>query len=142
MLHSREALACLFLLDGMAGELHKNSILRGLNIRETAFHVKQKSTLGLFPAGLIYWVCAEFLSLPPFSILKESFSNYFYSVIAYSLMRAKHHAQRGVDGALSDGSAVRHCNNIRPRNSFGATAQREDQEHGCSPVGSFPSGSV
>ncbi len=59
-----------------------------------------------------------------------------------SLRRAKHHAQRGVDEALSDGSAARHCNSIRPRNSLGAITQRADQEPGCSPLGSFPSGSA
>ncbi len=69
---------------------------------------------------------------------------WFYEAysIAYSLRQAKHHAQRGVDEALSDGSAARHCNNIRPRNSLGAITQRGDQGPGCSPVGSFPSGSA
>ena len=66
----------------------------------------------------------------------------FYSAIAYLLRRVKHHAQRGVDEARSDGSAARHCNNIRPRNSRGAITQRADQEPGCSQPGSSPSGSV
>jgi hypothetical protein len=66
----------------------------------------------------------------------------FYSTIAYPLTRMQRHARRGVDEALSDGSDARHCNNIRLRNSPGAIRQREDQEPGCSPLDSFPSGSV
>jgi hypothetical protein len=73
---------------------------------------------------------------------KHSNLPFFYSKITRSLKRLKRHAQRGVDEALSDGSAAHHCNNIRPRNSSDAITQPADQEPGYSPVDSFLSGSV
>src|SRR4030042_6333917 len=66
----------------------------------------------------------------------------FYSTIACSLILTQHHARRGIDEALSDGSAAHHCNNIRPRNSPGAITRRGDQESGCYQLGSFLSDSV
>jgi hypothetical protein len=64
------------------------------------------------------------------------------SVPNFLITPSQHHARRGADEALNDGSAAHHCNNIQPRNWPGAITQREDQEPGCFPLGSFPSGSV
>lgn len=104
-------------------------LLRGLNIRKTGFHVKQKSTRGPIPGRVDFGV----RYLNPL---------WFYSLIVRSFRQPKHPAQRGVGEARSDGNAARPCSNTRPRNSSGAITLPVDQEPGCSPAGSFPTDSV